>query len=244
MRGSPLRAVLIVLGVLFGLHLIGSFTHEEYGRMTSLSNLSSKFKSLSSHPPPPPPGASGNDAPPPPAAEDPNKPPPPPNEQVYSERRANATFLILCRNNQLWDALRSVREIEDRFNHIYHYPYVFLNEVEFTEEFKYRLSSIISSTAEFGLIPHDHWFQPDWIDETKATENRNKMVADNIIYGVWSNFEIANMEFWRGPAYTDFFEYLESQGGFYYERWGDAPVHSIAAALFASKDQIQFFDEI
>ena len=28
------------------------------------------------------------------------------------------------------------------------------------------------------------------------------------------------------------------------QRWGDAPVHSIAAALFASKDQIQFFDEI
>jgi hypothetical protein len=28
------------------------------------------------------------------------------------------------------------------------------------------------------------------------------------------------------------------------QRWGDAPVHSIAAALFASKDQIHFFNEI
>lgn len=34
---------------------------------------------------------------------------------------------------------------------------------------------------------------------------------------VWSNFEIADMEFWRGPAYTAFFEYLDSKGGFYYE---------------------------
>ena len=25
------------------------------------------------------------------------------------------------------------------------------------------------------------------------------------------------MEFWRGPAYTAFFEYLDQQGGFYYE---------------------------
>jgi Glycolipid 2-alpha-mannosyltransferase len=25
------------------------------------------------------------------------------------------------------------------------------------------------------------------------------------------------MEFWRGPAYTAFFEYLDSKGGFYYE---------------------------
>ena len=34
---------------------------------------------------------------------------------------------------------------------------------------------------------------------------------------VWSNFEIADMNFWRGPAYTDFFNYLDSKGGFYYE---------------------------
>ena len=36
-------------------------------------------------------------------------------------------------------------------------------------------------------------------------------------YAVWSNFEIANMEFWRGEAYSKYFEYLESKGGFYYE---------------------------
>ena len=60
----------------------------------------------------------------------------------------------------------------------------------------------------------------------------------------WSNFEIADMDFWRGPAYSAFFEYLEKTGGFYYERWGDAPVHSIAASLFASRDQVHFFRDI
>jgi hypothetical protein len=34
---------------------------------------------------------------------------------------------------------------------------------------------------------------------------------------VWSNFEIADMDFWRGEAYTAFFEYLDRSGGFYYE---------------------------
>lgn len=34
---------------------------------------------------------------------------------------------------------------------------------------------------------------------------------------VWSNFEIANMEFWRGEAYSKFFDYLDQKGGFYYE---------------------------
>ena len=33
----------------------------------------------------------------------------------------------------------------------------------------------------------------------------------------WSNFEIADMDFWRGEVYQKFFEYLESKGGFYYE---------------------------
>ena len=34
----------------------------------------------------------------------------------------------------------------------------------------------------------------------------------------WSNFEIASLEFFRGKAYQDLFEYLDSTGGFYYER--------------------------
>jgi alpha 1,2-mannosyltransferase len=51
-------------------------------------------------------------------------------------------------------------------------------------------------------------------------------------------------DFWRGDAYSAYFDYLDKTGNFYYERWGDAPVHSIAAALFLSKNQIHFFDEI
>jgi alpha 1,2-mannosyltransferase len=65
-----------------------------------------------------------------------------------------------------------------------------------------------------------------------------------IIFSVWSNFEIGDLDFWRGEAYTKYFEHLDQQGGFYYERWGDAPVHSLGASLFARKDQIHFFNEI
>ena len=60
----------------------------------------------------------------------------------------------------------------------------------------------------------------------------------------WSNFEIADLDFWRGEAYSAYFDHLDRAGGFYYERWGDAPVHSIAAALFLPKEQIHFFREI
>lgn len=60
----------------------------------------------------------------------------------------------------------------------------------------------------------------------------------------WSNFEIADMDFWRSDAYEEYFRYLDQSGGFFYERWGDAPVHSIAISLFAQRDKIHFFDQI
>jgi hypothetical protein len=38
------------------------------------------------------------------------------------------------------------------------------------------------SQIEFGLIPQDHWTQPEWIDEEKATIGRNSMKEKGIIY--------------------------------------------------------------
>ncbi|EKM51000.1 glycosyltransferase family 15 protein [Phanerochaete carnosa HHB-10118-sp] len=321
------RYAILVLVVVLGLHSILSFTHESYGRATSLSNISSKLSFNGS-------------------LDEPDL------DVDILEPRANATLLMLARNSETDTAVRSVRELEDRFNHKHHYPWVFLNEQPFSDDFKTRVSNVVSGSVEFGLIPHDHWHQPDWIDEEKASQARQKMVQENTIYGgsvsyrnmcrfnsgffykhpivqkykwywrvepdvhfhcdidedpflfmenndklygftistyefhstiptlwdtvkkfiaenpqyvakdnamgylsddggnsynmchFWSNFEIANMDLWRGEAYTKYFEYLDSTGGFYYERWGDAPVHSIAAALFARKDQIYFFEQI
>ena len=51
-------------------------------------------------------------------------------------RRANATLLMLARNSDADGAVRSVRELEDRFNHKYNYPWTFLNEEPFTDDFK------------------------------------------------------------------------------------------------------------
>ena len=60
----------------------------------------------------------------------------------------------------------------------------------------------------------------------------------------WSNFEIGNLNWLRSPAYMDFFNTLDKDGGFFYERWGDAPVHSIGAGLTLKKEEIHFFDDI
>ncbi|KAF2279045.1 glycosyl transferase [Westerdykella ornata] len=60
----------------------------------------------------------------------------------------------------------------------------------------------------------------------------------------WSNFEIGNLNWLRSKAYLDYFNSLDHAGGFFYERWGDAPVHSIAAALMLKKEEIHFFNDI
>ncbi|KAF2121557.1 nucleotide-diphospho-sugar transferase [Lophiotrema nucula] len=60
----------------------------------------------------------------------------------------------------------------------------------------------------------------------------------------WSNFEIGNLDWLRSDAYIDYFNSLDHAGGFFYERWGDAPVHSVAAGLMLKKDEIHFFNDI
>ncbi|ANB14870.1 alpha-1,2-mannosyltransferase KTR1 [Sugiyamaella lignohabitans] len=274
------------------------------------------------------------------------------NSKLQKYKRANATFVTLARNEDLEHLLPSIRSIQDRFNSRYHYDWVFLNNKEFSDEFKILTSRLITGEAKYGLINESHWSYPDWIDQKKAAETRKQMKADDIIYGdneqyrhmcrfesgfffhhplmqqyryywrvepetnlycdinydvfkfmkdndkkygwtisitefeatiktlwkttkdflsqypealhenrlekfvsfnnldtyslchFWSNFEIADMEFWRGETYSKYFEHLDKAGGFFYERWGDAPVHSIAASLFLDKDDIHYFDDI
>ncbi|TVY27612.1 O-glycoside alpha-1,2-mannosyltransferase-like protein [Lachnellula hyalina] len=59
----------------------------------------------------------------------------------------------------------------------------------------------------------------------------------------WSNFEIARLSWFRSKEYEDFFQMMDRSGGFWMERWGDAPIHSLAAgALLAPKDIHYFRD--
>lgn len=55
---------------------------------------------------------------------------------------ANATLLMLARNSDVDSAVNSVREVEDRFNRKYGYPWVFLNEEPFSDDFKRCASSL------------------------------------------------------------------------------------------------------
>ncbi|KAL6452348.1 KTR2 Probable mannosyltransferase KTR2 [Candida maltosa Xu316] len=258
---------------------------------------------------------------------------------------------MLVRNGELKGALQSMRSLEDRFNRNYKYPWVFLNDEPFTDEFMEQTTLMASGETHYELIPPDDWQPPYFINETKLQENLRKSEKDilyggvrsyrnmchfnsgffykqerllnydwyfrvepdveymcdfqydpfqflrenNKIYGFiiaiteyentipslwptvesfmedhpdllhpnnaleflttngsnkynlchfWSNFEIGNLNFFRNESYETYFNYLDKTGGFYYERWGDAPVHTIGLSLLADKESIHHFEDI
>ncbi|KAK4617822.1 Alpha-1,2 mannosyltransferase KTR1 [Fulvia fulva] len=266
--------------------------------------------------------------------------------------RMNATFVTLARNSDVWEISRSIRQVEDRFNHNYNYDWVFLNDAEFDDQFKKITTALTSGKAKYGKIDSEHWGFPEFIDQEKAKKVREDMHERKIIYGdsisyrhmcryesgfffrhplmldyewywrvepsielycdvaydpfkfmadnkkkysfvlslyeyvetiptlwdsvkkfmkqhpehlsednsmeflsddggetynhchFWSNFEIGNLNWLRSKQYIDYFTFLDKEGGFFYERWGDAPIHSIAAGLMLKKEEIHFFNDI
>lgn len=76
----------------------------------------------------------------------------------------------------------------------------------------------------------------DWISDDKG-ETYNGC-------HFWSNFEVGALKFLRSEAYLKYFEELDKAGGFFYERWGDAPVHSIAASILMPRDKLHFFGDV
>ncbi|QPG77395.1 hypothetical protein FOA43_004808 [Brettanomyces nanus] len=285
-----------------------------------------------------------------------------PYEQIRVVKRSygnpdkvpRATFLTLVRNSELYGILSSIQQLENRFNGKMNYDWVFLNNVPFTDEFVEMTSAMVSGTARYGIIPHEHWSYPSWISQDRAKVVRGSRKYSHTLYGssesyrhmcrynsrffyrhpimddyelywrvepdvhfkcdiledpfrymvdtqtqygftiafeeiartvetlwsackrffsqenvalqlpadnlmgfisdnhgdtynlchFWTNFEIANLTLWRSGLYEEYVDYLDHAGGFFYERWGDAPVHSIAASLMLSRNQVHNFDKI
>ncbi|KAJ2078372.1 hypothetical protein H4R24_004522 [Coemansia sp. RSA 988] len=261
-----------------------------------------------------------------------------------------AAMVALVRNKEL-DGIRStIRQVDDRFNRNYNYPYILLNDEDFTSDFKKGVRAVTKAPVYFGKLPKEHWGLSPYVTEDKVKEalerNRDRylyggsysyrlmcryqsgfihkhpllqdldyywriepdvkyfcdlpydpfryMRDKGLVYGYtispmekpetvetlwdttrawmmenqellpeksfiqwvvnekakytmchfWSNFEIVDLSFYRSEAYESLFQHLDRAGGFFYERWGDAPVHSIAAAILLRKDQIHWFEDV
>ncbi|CAI0649530.1 unnamed protein product [Colletotrichum noveboracense] len=116
-------------------------------------------------------------------------------------------------------------------------PSLFRHTAEFKEAFDIASSSLWTAMMEpswlpyplrslMSFLPHRDRFGDAW---------------SGCHY--WSNFEIADLDFFRGKQYQSFFRVLESTGGFYFERWGDAAVHSLAVGMLLDPSQVHHFED-
>jgi mannosyltransferase len=98
--------------------------------------------------------------------------------------------------------------------------------------------------TEKFMATHPDYLHPnnarEWLTDNQRRPDHNRKANGYSTCHFWSNFEVADMEFWRSQKYEDYFNHLDRAGGFFYERWGDAPVHSIALALFEDKSKIHW----
>ena len=106
-----------------------------------------------------------------------------PAKQEEVVEKVNAAYVILCRESDLDALKKTLRNLEETVNKKFKYPYVLMNNNDFSENFKKEVRSVISAKAEFvHTLPGD-WEYPSHINQTYAAERRKKMEEDKIIYG-------------------------------------------------------------
>lgn len=120
------------------MHFVLTFSHEDYGKTVSFDNLRTGLNRFNS----PQQENSGSGT---------------WNEATGSNgTRANAAFVVLARNSDLKGIVSSMKQMEDRFNKKYNYPWVFLNDEPFSDEFKkcrYFSPSSLDLLTNFVDIP-------------------------------------------------------------------------------------------
>ena len=99
------------------LHFILVSSHEGYGRTTSLSRIVGSLRQDA--------GLQGQ------IPEKSHN-----TTFLLSARKANAVLVVLARNSDLKGVLESIKHMENTFNKRFQYPWVFLNEESFSEDFK------------------------------------------------------------------------------------------------------------
>lgn len=96
-------------------------------------------------------------------------------------------MVMLARNSDVEGAVDSVRNVQKQFNQHFGYPWVFLNDKEWSAEFKNKVTKAATedgggAEVSFEVIPKDMWGYPPWVDPEEARANMASMERDGIAY--------------------------------------------------------------
>ena len=64
----------------------------------------------------------------------------------------------------------------------------------------------------------------------------------NKIY--YNNFEISAVSLWLSGGYRQYIEHIDSVGGIFFHRWGDAPIKTIAVTICVPSNKVYKFTDI
>jgi len=87
------------------------------------------------------------------------------------------------------------------------------------------------SQEYFSKINKDYIFQVNNIQQHK----------NRVFY---TNFEICDMDWFSQSEYQDYYDYIDTIGGIYTGRWGDASIRYIALNSLAKQNQLHFYNDI
>lgn len=89
-----------------------------------------------------------------------------------------------------------------------------------------------------------------YLEYEREEDYRSKKLFDFINDGAggynlchfWTNFEVISLEWVRSEKYNTFMQHFDSALGFYTERWGDAPVRTLAVVELLDPNEVQWLD--
>jgi hypothetical protein len=61
--------------------------------------------------------------------------------------------------------------------------------------------------------------------------------------GMYNNFFVASVRFWRSAAVTRFLRYVDASGFIYTRRYGDLPLQSVAVQVYLPKGRVHMFTD-
>jgi mannosyltransferase len=97
--------------------------------------------------------------------------------------RENAALVMLARNSDIVGAVSSVRSVQTQFNHHFQYPWIFLNDESWSNDFIQQVKNAGEGTnMQFETIPSGMWGYPAWIDQPRARTKMNRMRDQGVLY--------------------------------------------------------------
>ncbi|EFX05194.1 alpha-mannosyltransferase [Grosmannia clavigera kw1407] len=160
-------------------------------------------------------------------------------------------FLRMIESNKTYGFTIAVKELRETVPNMFRYASAYKRQKNLDSKGLWEMFVEPQPEKEEPLAEDDPNYKlplPEEILRTDPSRNSPPEIDPEGMEGekynmchFWSNFEIARLSFFRSNEYEEFFQMMDRSGGFWMERWGDAPIHSLAAGVLLAPHDIHYF---